>query len=255
MIYLDSDQTQADTDMGLVNLEYYHADGVDSGPATFVANPNHRKDLNILNFRAHGKPIAPTMPNRSFAFEYAGQKKGGESGTTGVAGPEVDAEAWYLDFGYTLVDWPWAPAVTARHAYFSGDDPNTAEDEAYDGLFYGFTNWGTWFIGEVAGEYILFNSNFSVNTLVVKAASYDNLFLTAAHFDFAIDEPGAGVDDDFGQELNFMANWTVNDNMAVTGVYGALESSGNAEANFFSADGTGADDTFHTIYAAAWIWF
>ena len=100
------------------------------------------------------------MPNWFFAFEYAGQQKDGESATTGVADPEVDAEAYYLDIGYNFVDWPWAPAVTARHANFSGDDPNTAEDEAYDGLYYGFTNWGTWFIGEVTGEYILFQSRF-----------------------------------------------------------------------------------------------
>ena len=264
LIYLESDQTQADTDIAMINLEYVmdglgdigflygqvlHADGAGSGPATSVANPNHRKEMDILDFRAHGNPIASMMPNWFFAFEYTSQFKD-TTATTGVADPEVDAEAYYLDIGYNFVDWPWAPAVTARHANFSGDDPNTAEDEAYDGLFYGFTNWGTWFIGEVTGEYILFQSNFNVNMLMVQASPYDNLFLTAAYFDFNINEPGAGVDDDFGQEINFMADWSVNDNMAITGVYGVLQPGGNAEATF-----GGADDNFHTIHAGAWIWF
>ena len=265
LIYLESNQTQGDTDMALINVEYahdglgdigllygkiLHSDGAGSGPATLTANANSRKELNVLNFRAHGNPIASMMPNWFFAFEYVGQQKDGETGTTGVADPEVDAEAYYIDIGYNFVDWPWAPAVTARHINFTGDDPNTAEDEAYDGLFYGFTNWGTWFTGEVTGEYILFNSNFNVNTLMVQAAPYDNLFLTAAYFDFNINEPGAGVDDDFGQEVNFIADWAVNDNMAISGVYGVLTPGGNAEATF-----GGADDNFHTIHAGAWIWF
>ena len=265
IIYLEGDQTQADTDIALINLEYHHdglgdvgflfgtvlhADGAGSGPATFVANPNHRKDMDILNFRAHGNPLASMMPNWFFAFEYAGQQKDGESATTGVADPEVDAEAYYLDIGYNFVDWPWAPAVTARNANFSGDDPNTAEDEAYDGLYYGFTNWGTWFIGEVTGEYILFQSNFNVNMLMVQAAPYDNLFLTASYFDFNIEEPGAGVDDDFGQEINLIADWAVNDNMSITGAYGILQPGGNAEATF-----GGNDDNFEVLEVGAWIWF
>ena len=265
LVYFESNQTQADTDIAYINVEYHHdglgdvgflfgtilhADGAGDTPATLTANPNSRKDLDLINFRAHGNPLASMMPNWFFAFEYVGQQKDGQSATTGVADPEVDAEGYYIDIGYTFADWPWAPTVTARHAYFSGDDPNTAEDEAYDGLFYGFTNWGTWFIGEVTGEYILFQQDFNVNMLMVQAAPYDNLFLTAAYFDFTRNEPGAGVDDDFGQEINLIADWAVNDNMAITGVYGVLQPGGNAEATF-----GGEDDNFHTIHAGAWIWF
>ena len=264
LVYLESNQTQADTDIAFMNVEYHHdglgdigflygtilhSDGAGDTPATLTANPNSRKDLDLINFRAHGNPLASMMPNWFFAFEYVGEQKDLTT-TTGVADPEVDAEGWYLDIGYAFADWPWAPTVTARHVNFTGDDPNTAEDEAFDGLFYGFTNWGTWFIGEVTGEYILFNSNFNVNNLMVQAAPYDNLFLTASYFDFNINEPGAGVDDDFGQEINLIADWAVNDNMAITGVYGVLQPGGNAEATF-----GGADDNFHTIHAGAWIWF
>jgi len=263
IIYFESNQTQADTDIALVNVEYHHeglgdigvlygqvlhSDGAGDSPSTLTANPNSRKDLKMLNIRAHGNPLASMMPNWNFAFEYVGQAKD-TNVTTGVADPEVDAEGYYVDIGYTFADWPWAPAVTARHANFSGDDPNTAEDEAYDGMFYGFTNWGTWFIGEVTGEYILFQSNFNVNMLMVQAAPYDNLFLTAAYFNFTINEPGAGVDDHFGSEVNFIADWAVNDNMAISGVYGVLSPGDNAEAQFAN------DDNFHTLHAGAWIWF
>jgi hypothetical protein len=268
LVYVESNQTQADTDMAFANVEYHHdglgdigllygqilhSDSAGDTPSTLTANGNSRVDLEVLNFRAHGNPLASMMPNWHFAFEYVSEFKDGSStalATTGVADPEVDAEGYYFDVGYTFVDWPWAPTVTARHINFSGDDANTAEDEAFDGLFYGFSNWGTWFVGEVTGEYILFNSNTNVNNLMIQSAPYDNLFLTVSYFDFTINEPGAGVDDDFGQEINVIADWAVNDNMAVTGVYGVLEPGGNAEASF-----GGNDDNFHTIHAAAWIFF
>jgi len=268
VVYLESNQSQADTDMGLINLEYHvddlghlsflygtvlHSDNAGDGPATLTANGNSRVDLDIMSFGMHGNPIASMMPNWFFAFEYVGEQKGGSAAAllnTGVADPEVDAEAYYVDVGYAFVDWPWAPSATLRHLNFSGDDPNTAEDEAYDAMFYGFTNWGTWFVGEVTGEYILFNSNFNVNMLMVQAAPYDNLFVTASYFDFTINEPGAGVDDDFGQELNLIADWAVNDNMAVSVVYGILEPGGNAEATF-----GGNDDNFQVAAVGAWVWF
>jgi len=264
LAYLESNQSQNDTDIALINVEYHHdglgdigflfgtvlhSDGAGDTPSTLTANPNSRKDLDMINFRAHGNPLASMMPNWFFAFEYVGQQKDVTT-TTGVADPEVDAEGYYLDIGYAFVDWPWAPTVTARHANFSGDDPGTAEDEAYDGMFYGFSNWGTWFIGEVTGEYILFQQNFNVNMLMIQAAPYDNLFVTASYFDFTRNEPGAGVSDNFGKEINLIADWAVNDNMAVTGVYGVLNPAGNAESLF-----GGNDDNFHVLIAAAWLWF
>jgi len=267
ILYLESNNSQANTNMAAINLEYHLDDfgvsflygdilssnGPGNGPSTLTANANSRQDLNVMGFGMTGNPLASMMPNWFFAFEYVGEQKDGNSSNlanTGTADPEVDAEGYHVDIGYNFVDWPWAPAVTARHVNFSGDDPNSAEDEAYDGLFYGFTNWGQWFIGEVTGEYIIFNSNVNVNMLMVQASPYDNLFVTAAYFDFNRNEPGAGVDDDFGQEINLIADWAVSDNIATSISYGILQPGGNAEASF-----GGNDDNFQVLHIGTWVWF
>ena len=54
---------------------------------------------------------------------------------------------------------PWQPTLSYRYAFFQGDDPGTIADEAFDPLFVGFYDWGTWWQGEIAGEYFLANSN------------------------------------------------------------------------------------------------
>ena len=40
-----------------------------------------------------------------------------------------------------------------------GDDPDTIRDEGFNPLAYGMSDWGTWFQGEIIGEYVLANSN------------------------------------------------------------------------------------------------
>ena len=37
----------------------------------------------------------------------------------------------------------WKPTLTYRYAFFEGDDPATAANEAFDPLFLGFHDWGT----------------------------------------------------------------------------------------------------------------
>ncbi len=249
LFHITSDETQYNTEFAGVNVEYHDEDlGGDVGfmylDGTGSDLPT-RDGMQVLDLRYHGNPMASQMPNWHFAVEYVDQ-------TNDDLAAEVDAVAYYFDIGYTFVDWPWAPDVTYRFAHFSGDDPNTAENELYDGLFYGFTNWGTWFIGEVAGEYMIFNQNFDVHMLMVQASPYDNLFVTVAGFDFTTDEPSLGMDDKFGQELNFIADLSLGDNMSITANY-AVHIPDNPVGN--PLFGVGGDDNFHVMHAGAWVWF
>jgi hypothetical protein len=49
----------------------------------------------------------------------------------------MDAQAAYLEAGYTFADRPWTPSVGYRLSYFSGDDPATAAYERWDPLLSG----------------------------------------------------------------------------------------------------------------------
>ena len=44
-----------------------------------------------------------------------------------------------------------------------------AKNEAFDGLWTGFYDWGTWWQGEIAGEYFASNSNLITNQLRLQA--------------------------------------------------------------------------------------
>ena len=63
-----------------------------------------------------------------------------------------DSNAWTLQSAYELSAVPWKPTLSYRYAFFQGDDPGTIANEAFDPLFVGFYDWGTWWQGEIAGE-------------------------------------------------------------------------------------------------------
>ena len=73
-------------------------------------------------------------------------------------GDALDSTAWNVLVAYQL-ETTWKPKISYRYAFFEGDDPATPKNEAFDGLLTGFYDWGTWWQGEIAGEYFVSNSN------------------------------------------------------------------------------------------------
>ena len=49
----------------------------------------------------------------------------------------------------------WQPVLYYRYAFFEGDNPNTAANENFNPLFPAFNDWGSWWQGEIAGEWFL----------------------------------------------------------------------------------------------------
>ena len=88
-------------------------------------------------------------------------------------------------------DRPGQPKLSYRYAFFEGDDPATAENEAFDGLFTGFYDWGTWWQGEIAGEYFVSNSNLISHQLRVHAKPNDAISTGLIFFDFLLDQPAS----------------------------------------------------------------
>ncbi len=59
----------------------------------------------------------------------------------------------------------WETTLYYRYAFFEGDNPDTLTNENFDPLFPAFYDWGSWWQGEIAGEYFLANSNLITNML------------------------------------------------------------------------------------------
>ncbi len=225
LFYLAADETQDDTELAGINLEYV-AEGigtlaamyfhvVDSGTPTLFGP---RAGMDVWSLRAT-ELSPPGLPNLALWGEYVAE---------GGSGREVryDADAWYLEGRYTLADLPWTPALSYRFARFSGDaDPEDGVVRAFDPFFYGYTRgWGTWYQGEVTGEYLLFNSNEVVHMLHLSASPSEAVGLGAILYRFSLQEPnynGTPVSNrHFTDEIDLYLDWSIGKHVSLSLAYG-----------------------------------
>ncbi|MEJ5908345.1 hypothetical protein V7V80_27080 [Pseudomonas kermanshahensis] len=186
-------------DAGTVGLTYIGTTHVDEQYASPLQL--ERDGMKTYSLRGQGNA---GVENLFLSGEYAKQDK-----------PHTATEdAWYLEAGWTFADLPWQPNLSYRYSRFS---------EQYDTLFYGLgRGLGTWFQGEVAGNYAgPFNSNARVQKvgLTVSPTPTLNLGVMGFHFD-TIDRSLGNVD---GRELDIYAEWTLNDHLMIVPLVGLYQ--------------------------------
>ena len=160
LFYLDKDDLpENDTGTRLWGTNYEFTAGehstVGASYLKFFAHPDmllERDGLNVFNLRAYLAPISKT-PDLTVDVEYASERNG----------DVLSSNAWTLQGAYTLSKTEWKPTFTYRYAFFQGDDPDTPRSESFDSLLPGFKDWGSWWQGEIAGEYFVSNSNLISN--------------------------------------------------------------------------------------------
>lgn len=199
---------------GTLGLTYMKATDVDVGAG--LALFDNRDGMDIVSLRGQG---SMGVDNLFLSFEYISE--------TGGDQVEKDANAWYVEAGWTFADLLWSPTVNFRHAEFSGDDSSTTDDETFDPLFFGFSRgFGTWFQGEVASNYGgPFNSGNDVNRLEVMLAPRDDLAVGIQYWDFDKVDDAA---DNAAKEIDLFALWTINDNWVFSPMIGLYSPKGSA---------------------------
>ncbi|CAD5106892.1 alginate export family protein [Zestomonas carbonaria] len=190
---------------GTVGLTYIDVTDVDEQ----YASPAQLERDGMKTYSLRGQGNAG-VENLFLSGEYAWQD-------TEHGGNE---NAWYLEAGWTFADVAWSPSVNYRYSRFS---------ETFDPLFYGFSRgYGTWFQGEVAGNYAgPFNGNARVHHIGVRATPLENLSVGALWFDF--DSLDRDLGDFSGRELNLYAEWGVTENLLVMPVVGLYQPKKSAE--------------------------
>jgi hypothetical protein len=234
--YLDKDDNPtADSESKVWGANYEYAFGEDTTlGATYMkwsadaVEAPQRDGLSVYNLRAFTAPF-PDLKGLSFEAEYA-QEDNGDA---------LDSTAWNVLVGYQF-DSGWKPKVSYRYAIFEGDDPATSENEAFDGLLTGFSDWGEWWQGEIAGEYFVSNSNLISHQLRVHVTPSDSISTGLMFYDFALDNPAsAGVaSDDVAIELDWYTDWSLNDNFILSFVAAVAEPGDAVEQS------SGRTDTF-----------
>ncbi len=216
---------QQDTELGGVNLEYVsEALGtlglswmkvldVDAGAGLGIFD--RRDGMRITSLRGQG---GLGVENLFLSFEYVDQR----GGKTAV---KNDANAWYLEGGWTFANVAWSPTLNYRHARFSADKASTTRNEAFDPLFFGLTRGlGTWFQGEVASNYAgPANSGNKLDRLELTVTPRDDLSISVQYWD--IKSIGDAPDLD-GREIDLFAFWQINDNFTFVPLLGIYQPRG-----------------------------
>ncbi len=188
-----------------------------------------RDGMEMVSARALGVPV-PMIEGLTLSGEYTEQFGSG-------GGNNFDSHAFYGEASYSFASLPWAPTLSYRYAKFSGDsNPGDSSVTAFDPLFYGFTGWGTWFQGEIVGEYLLFNSNQRNHMIHLAATPNDKVGIGAIYYHFDLDKNnyfGTPVTSrDFADEINFYIDWTLNDNVYIGAVAAAAFPGSGAKQAF-----------------------
>ncbi|MCW2290771.1 hypothetical protein M2262_000821 [Pseudomonas sp. BIGb0408] len=168
-------------------------------------NRSRRDGMQVYNVRALRGKI-PGVPALTLNAEYAVERGSGE-------GVDYDASAWYAQADYLFDSVPFTPTLGYRYAEFSGDDDLTDnKQKSWDPLSKGFIDWSTWLVGDVVGNYLLFNSNERVQQFSIKNRLSETFTLGAIHYQFWLDEKnfqGAPVSDRrFADETVVFLDWT-----------------------------------------------
>lgn len=231
LAWLDSGlAAQSDTQLALANIEHIsdagtvallYVRGLDVDKAhAFTPQQAERQGMNLYSLRGTTRA---GVENLMLSAELVSEDK------------KNAAAAGYAEVGYTLAQVPWTPTLTYRYSRFSKN---------YDAMFNDFSRgYGTWFQGEVAGNYAgPFNSNARIHHVGIKAAPRENLSLGVLYFDFSsVDKSLADLQ---ARELDFFVEWMPTPNYLITPTVGLYD-----PKRSLAEGGTQTDDAKRSLYA------
>jgi len=197
-----------------------------------------RDGLNVYNLRAFTAPLS-SLPGLSFEVEFAYEHNRDLLSST----------SWTFQGGYEF-DVAWKPRLSYRYAFFQGDDPATSRSEAFDPLFLGFYDWGTWWQGEIAGEYLVSNSNLISHQVRLHVAPAESFSMGLIFYRFHLDQPASlkpeVTSSNLLSELDWYADWKPNQHFTFSFI-AAWAKPGEAVAQAYGAT---ADFLYSMIFAA-----
>ena len=130
-----------------------------------------RDGLNGFYFYQEATP-APQLPDLQYTMSFVAE-------TNSAAVGNAQAYGWYVTPAYTLSQLPWSPQLSYRFASFSGGGTRN-----FDPLFTGLSDWGTWFQGELLGEWVLSNTNLQSHMVRLKLTPTEVLTLNLFYYKF-----------------------------------------------------------------------
>lgn len=196
--------------------------------------------LDVYNSRADFS-LDPILPGVSISTEYAFEKNGSRFQSNGG----------FAKISYGFDDVAWSPELSFRYTGLQGDNPNTPQNESFNPLAYGFSDWGTWYQGEIIGEFVLSNTNLLSYLFSVKLKPHKTLYLQLFYYHFIIDQPQSLSEsvtaEDFADEIDLVIDWQATSQLSASAVF-AVAVPGKAAQQF-----TGGNQVWlHSMLYASW---
>lgn len=221
-----------------------------------MATEKGQQELYVLNRRDESisKDIWMTGIRLSDKFEngldYSGEFAYQFGDFNDDANIDQDAYGYKLDAGFTLKDAMMTPRLFCGYMFLQGDDPDTKDKERWDVFYGGWPQFGdllawkyvnvgganaitdydpTWNEGSTTGGEAVY-SNISMLSAGISAQLTQSLSTKFTYGLLTVDEPIAGVDDDFGDYYQLQAKYGYSKNLSFS-VYGAMITPGDAFMN------------------------
>jgi hypothetical protein len=137
----------------------------------FNSQTASRDGLNVYYGYHEATPLR-SLPDLAYTASIVYEDNSKVAGLSSAVG-------WYLAPSYQFSSLPWRPQLFYRYASFSGGGTR-----GFDPLFTGLTDWGTWFQGEILGEFVISNSNLNSNQVRLKLEPSDVLTVNLIYYGF-----------------------------------------------------------------------
>ncbi len=185
-----------------------------------------RDGMNVYSLSVGGS-VLPALPN--FSFYAQGVIEQNDN-----TGRRVNANAYYIEPGWTFSDLPLTPNIFYRYSHYSGGgDPKNVAEGTYDPLFYGAGyrggNFGSWYYGEILSEYFLANANTDIHQVMVTFTmpfhvlnDQDSLNLHLIYYRYLFDQAaGIGVaSDSLGSEVDLATEYQLSPQTTIAAAVG-----------------------------------
>lgn len=239
--FFDNDSPfPANTQASGLTLDYAFSPAASIGTslATLESENPSRDEMRLTNLRGSIKPF--TVANGPSSLQPL--KFDGELVVEDRDDGQDNGLGWALTASYQW-DIPWKPELTYRYSSF---------DEHYDVLFYSATDWGSWFQGEITGEYDIFNENQDTHMIRLKVQPVEPLAVSLFYYMFDLHDPRAIVDapfsptsEDYVDEWNLTLDFSANKHLTLSWVGAIALPKDGAEERF------GDDETWKAMMVMA----
>ncbi len=211
LFFFDNDSpSPINTQASGLTLDYAFSPAASLGGslATLESDRTDRDEMRLYDIRGSLKPFAAA----GGATVLQPLKLDGELVVEDRDDGQENGLGWALSASYQW-EIPWKPELTYRYSSF---------DENYDVLFYSATDWGSWFQGEITGEYDLFNMNQDTHMIRLKVQPVEPLAVSLFYYMFDLHDSQSAPynlnSDNYVDEWNLTVDWSVSKHLTLSWV-------------------------------------